>query len=118
MGQGKWKVIKKTQLLALHWQATECLASTHMGMPCQLLEILQNVICRHGGKSTGPWTQAGRDKLKQLQLKHGKNTKEKRLVAKKRAETGRKLRAVIKQTEMSLIDEDVFDRNWRKDWKL
>tara|TARA_B100001057_G_scaffold422643_1_gene444259 strand:+ start:560 stop:715 length:156 start_codon:yes stop_codon:yes gene_type:complete len=51
-------------------------------------------------------------------LKHGKYAKEKRLVAKKRAETGRKLRAVIKQTEISLIDEDVFDRNWRKDWKL
>ena len=81
---------QKRRLLALHWQATKCLARTHMGIPCQLLEILQNVICRHGGKSTGPRTQAGRNKLKQLHLKHGKYTKEKRLVAKKRAEVGRK----------------------------
>ena len=89
-----------------------------MGMPCQLLDIPQYVICRYGDKSTGPRTQAGRDKLKQLQLKHGKYTKEKRLASKKRAEIGRKLGAVIKQTEMNLIDEDVFDRNWRKDWEL
>ena len=55
---------------------------------------------------------------KQLHLKHGKCTKEKRLAAKKRAETGRKLRAEIKQIEVSLIEQGILTSNWRKYWKL
>ena len=60
----------------------------------------------------------GRDKLKQLHLRHEKCTKEKRLVVTKRAETGRKFRAEIKQIEASLIEQGMLESNWRKDWKL
>jgi hypothetical protein len=73
---------------------------------------------RHGGKSTGPRTQAGRDKIAALHTTHGKLTKEKREAAKKRAEIGRKVRAEIKQIEASLIEHGVLERGWRKDWKL
>jgi hypothetical protein len=73
---------------------------------------------RHGGKSTGPRTQAGRDKIAALHTTHVKLTKEKRQEAEKRAEIGRKVRAEIKQIEASLIEQGLLCRSWRKDWKL
>ena len=101
------------------WAGVRCGARTKVGGECQRPAVKRTGRCtRHGGKSTGAHTKAGRDKLKQLHLKHGKYTKEKRLVAKKRAETGRKLRAEIKQIEASLIEQGMLERNWRKDWKL
>ena len=72
---------------------------------------------RHGGKSTGPRTQAGRDKIAALHTTHGRFIKEKREAAKKRADVGRKVRAEIKQLEASLIEHGVLERNWRQDWK-
>jgi hypothetical protein len=73
---------------------------------------------RHGGKSTGAKTQAGRDKLAQLHLKHGRYTKENRQAAKTRAELCRKVRAEIKQIEKRLIQSGILNRDWRKDWEL
>ena len=73
---------------------------------------------RHGGKSSGAHTKDRRVKLKQLHLKHGKCTKEKQLAVKQRAETGRKLRAEIKQIEARLLEQGMLESNWRKDWKL
>ena len=101
------------------WPGVRCGARTKAGGECQRSAVKRTGRCtRHGGKATGARTQAGRDKLAQIHLKHGKYTKEKRLAAKKRAETGRKLRAEIKQIEASLIEQGMLERNWRKDWKL
>ncbi len=101
------------------WPGVRCGARTKAGGECQRPAVKWTGRCtRHGGKSSGAHTKAGRDKLKQLHWKHGKYTKEKRLAAKKRAETGRKLRAEIKQIEASLIEQGMLERNWRKDWKL
>jgi hypothetical protein len=53
-----------------------------------------------------------------LHTTHGRLTKEKRQEAKKRAETGRKVRAEIERIEASLVEQGVLNRNWRKDWQL
>ena len=96
-----------------------CGARTKAGGNCRRPAVKQTGRCtKHGGKSKGPRTQAGRDKLVLLHLKHGRYTKEKRQAAKKRAEIGRKVHAEIKQIEMRLIEQGVLKRNWLKDWKL
>ena len=101
------------------WPGVRCGARTKAGGACQRPAVKRTGRCtRHGGKSTGPRTQAGRDKLAQLHLKHGQLTKEKREAARKRAEVGRKVRAQIKEIETNLIEQGVLERNWRKDWKL
>ena len=93
------------------WPGVRCGARTKVGGKCQRPAVKQTGRCtRHGGKSTGAKTQAGRDKLAQLHLKHGRYTKEKCKAAKKRAE--------IKEIETSLIEQGVLERNWRQDWKL
>ena len=101
------------------WPGVRCGARTKSGGECQRPAVKRTGRCsRHGGKSTGPRTQAGRDKIAALHTTHGRRTKEKREAAEKRAEIGRKVRAEIKQIEASLIEQGVLERNWRKDWKL
>ena len=102
-----------------NWPGVRCGAKTRSGGKCQRPAVKQTGRCtRHGGKSTGAKTQAGRDKLAQLHLKHGRYTKEKRAAARKRADLGRKVRAEIKQIEANLIEQGVLERTWRKDWQL
>ena len=102
-----------------NWPGVRCGAKTRSGGKCQRPAVKQAGRCtRHGGESTGAKTQAGRDKLAQLHLRHGRYTKEKRKAAKKRAEVGRKVRAEIKEIETSLIEQGVLEPDWRQDWQL
>ena len=92
-------------------------ADKELGGECQRPAVKKTGRCtRHGGKSTGPRTQAGRNKIAALHTTHGKYTKAKRREAQKSAEVGRKVRAEIKLIETCLIEQGVLDRNWRKDW--
>ena len=105
--------------LGPNWPGVRCGAKTRSGGKCQRPAVKRTGRCtRHGGKSTGPRTQAGRDTIAALHTKHGKLTKAKRQQAEKRAEAGRKVRAEVKQIEASLIEQGVLERNWRQDWKL
>lgn len=102
-----------------NWPGVRCGAQTRAGGECQRPAVKRTGRCtRHGGKSTGPRTQAGRDKIAALHTKHGRLTKENCEAVKKRATAGRKVRAEIKQIEASLIEQGVLDRNWRKEWQL
>ena len=93
------------------WPGVRCGARTKAGGSCQRPAVKRTGRCsRHAGKSTGPRTQAGRDKIAALHTKHGRLTEEKRQAAKTRAE--------IKEIETNLIEQGVLERNWRHDWKL
>ena len=102
-----------------NWPGVRCGARTKAGGACQCPAVKRTGRCtRHGGKSTGPKTQAGRDKIAVLHTTHGRLTKEKRETAKKRAELGRKVRTEIKEIESSLIEQGLLCRSWRQNWKL
>ena len=99
------------------WTGIRCGARTQLGGECQRPAVKKTGRCtRHGGKSTGPRTQAGLNKIAALHTTHGKYTKAKRQEAQKRAEVGRRVRAEIKLIETCLIEQGVLDRNWCKDW--
>ena len=102
-----------------NWPGVRCGAKTKKGNACQRPAVKRTGKCtRHGGKSTGPRTQAGRDKIAALHTTHGRLTKEKRQEAKRRAAVGRKFRAEVKQIEASLIEQGLLCRIWRQNWKL
>ena len=102
-----------------NWPGVRCGARTKVGGECQRPAVKQKGRCtRHGGKSTGSRTQAGRDKIAALHTTHGRLTKEKRQAAKTRAVVGRKVRAEIKQIEASLIEQGLLCRSWRQNWRL
>jgi hypothetical protein len=102
-----------------NWPGIRCGARTKAGGECQRPAVKRTGRCtRHGGKSTGPRTQAGRDTIAALHSTHGRLTKEKRAAARKRDDLGRKVRAEIKQIEANLIEQGILERNWRQGWKL
>lgn len=100
-----------------NWPGKRCGAGTKTGGMCQRPAVKKTGRCtRHGGKSTGPRTQAGRDKIAARHTIHGRYSKAKRQEAQKRNESGRKIRTEIKQIENKLIQEGILDQNWRKGW--
>ena len=69
------------------WTGIRCGARTKLGGECQRPAVKKTGRCtRHGGKSTDPRTQAGRNKIAALHTTHGKYTKAKRQEAQKSAE--------------------------------
>jgi len=57
-------------------KAPRCGAKTRKGTPCQA-PAMKNGRCRlHGGKSTGPKTPEGVERIRQVHLKHGRYTKD------------------------------------------
>ena len=100
-----------------NWPGKRCGARTKTGGDCHRPALKKTGRCtRHGGKSTGPRTQAGRDKIATRHTIHGRFSKEKSQAAQKRSESGRKIRTEIKQIENKLIQEGLLDQNWRKVW--
>jgi len=69
----------------------------------------------HGGASTGPKTEDGLARLTAARTTHGKYTKEKRAIAKQRAEVGRQMRAELKELETWFLENGHLDKKWR-DW--
>jgi hypothetical protein len=101
------------------WPGKRCGAKTRKGTPCQAPAKLTVGRCRlHGGASTGPRTEEGLARLTAARTIHGKFTKEKREIAKRRAEQGRQMRGELKELETWFVDHSHLDKNWRQDWEL
>ena len=115
--KGKVTIGLKTRF-GPNWPGVRCGARTKVGGECQRPAVKRSGRCtRHGGKSTGPKSQAGRDKIAALHTKHGKLTKAKRQEAKKRAEVGRKVRAELAEIEAWALDLGHLDKDWRDKWE-
>ena len=78
-------------------KAPRCGAKTRKGTPC-LAPAMKNCRCRlHGGKSTGPKTPEGIERIRQAHLIHGRYTK--RAIAERKEFNNllRQLRGTIKE---------------------
>jgi hypothetical protein len=96
------------------WPGVRCGALTKAGGSCQRPAVKQTGRCtRHGGKSTGPRTQAGRDKIAALHTTHGRTTKAQCAKAKYRAEVGRRVRAELREIEQWALDHGHLSKTWR-----
>ena len=88
-----------------NWQGQRCGARTCRATECLKPALKDRNRCQlHGGKSCGATTLAGREKLAASKTKHGRFTKQKRAEAKRRAETGRRILAKLKQIERQILD--------------
>lgn len=102
-----------------NWPSQRCEARTRKGTPCQRPARLPVGRCRlHGGRSTGPTTEAGLARLIASKIKHGKFTKEKRAEATLRAEQGREMRAELLELETWFVDRGLLDKRWRDQFKI
>ena len=100
------------------WSGQRCGARTKAGTPCQRPAVQKTGRCtRHGGRSTGPRTEAGRARIAAAQIKHGLLMKEARAEAKRRAAVGREIRAELREIEMQAVAEGWLAANWREEFK-
>ena len=97
------------------WEGHRCGARTRAGTPCQRPAVKKTGRCtRHGGKSTGPRTEAGRARIAAAQTKHGRFTKEKRAEAKRNADVRLKIRAELEEIEAWALDRGHLETDWRE----
>ncbi|MBI78654.1 MAG: hypothetical protein CMM53_12935 [Rhodospirillaceae bacterium] len=62
--------------LGAHWPGQRCLAKTRKGTPCQNPVVTDRSRCRmHGGKSTGPRTPEGKQRIVDAHWKHGRRSR-------------------------------------------
>ena len=100
------------------WPGVRCGAKTEAGGECQRPAVKKTGRCtRHGGKSTGAKTQAGRDKIAQVHTTHGRTTKAERAKSKRRAEIGRQINAELKEIEQWAIGHGHLSHGWRDQFK-
>ena len=86
-----------------NWLEKRCLAKTRRGTPCQRPAFKHNGKCGlHGGLSTGAKTAAGLKKISDVNLKHGKYTKNKLKAQRYAAEVGRRILAELNRLELLL----------------
>lgn len=96
------------------WPGQRCGAKTRAGAPCQKPALRGRARCQlHGGKSTGPRTEAGRARIAAAQTTHGRLTKERRAEAKRRAQLGREIRAELKDIAARAVAYGWLDPNWK-----
>ena len=86
-----------------NWLGKRCLAKTRRGTPCQRPAFKHNGSCGlHGGLSTGAKTAAGLKKISDVNLKHGKYTKNKLKAQRYAAEVGHRILAELNRLELLL----------------
>ena len=105
----------KTWLYGPNWQGIKCEARTRKGTLCQRPGNKINGRCKlHGGRSTGPRTEAGLVRLAKSKTIHGCFTKAEREKAKHRAEVGRQVMRELKEIEQWALDHGHLNKDWRK----
>ena len=88
-----------------NWPGKRCLAETRRGTACQRAAYKHNGRCAlHGGRSTGPRTQRGLQRISEANLKHGRQTKDKLAAQRHAAEVGRRVMGELKRIEQQIVD--------------
>ena len=87
------------------WPGQRCGAKTRRGTACQRAAYKHNGRCAlHGGRSTGPKTQRGLQRISEANLKHGRQTKGKLAAQRHAAEVGRRVMSELKRLEQQIVD--------------
>ena len=87
------------------WPGQRCLAKTRRGTACLKPALKGKTRCAlHGGRSTGPRTQRGLQRISEANLKHGRQTKDKLAAQRHAAEVGRRVMGELKRLEQQIVD--------------
>jgi hypothetical protein len=101
-------------LYGTDWQGVRCEARTRRETLCQRPGTTRNGRCKlHGGRSSGPKTEAGLARLTASKTTHGRTTAEKRAQAKRKAQVGREVRAELREIEKWALDHGHLTKDWR-----
>ena len=88
-----------------NWPGIRCLEKTRRGTECQRAAYKHNGRCAlHDGRSTGPKTQRGLQRISEANLKHGRQTKDKLAAQRHAAGIGRRVMGELKRIEQQIVD--------------
>ena len=88
-----------------NWLGKRCIAKTRRGTARQRAACKHNGRCAlHGGRSTGPKTQRGLQRISRANLRHGRQTKDKLAAQRHAAEVGRRVMGELKRLEQQIMD--------------
>ena len=78
---------------------------TRRGTVCQRAAYKHNGrYALRGGRSTGPRTQRGLQRISEANLKHGRQTKDRLAAQRHAAEVGRRIMSELKRVEQKIVD--------------
>jgi hypothetical protein len=97
----------------LNWPGCRCGAKTRAGAPCQKPAIRGKARCQlHGGRSTGPRTQEGRQRIAAANLKHGRKTKERLKAQRERAAAHKQINLELRQQIELMKQQGFLPKDW------
>ena len=96
------------------WPGQRCGAKTRRGTECQKPALKGRTRCQlHGGKSTGPKTVEGRERVAAAHFKHGQRTKVQIAADRERAQANREIWAELRLQIEMMIRDGFLPRGYR-----
>jgi len=97
-----------------NWTGRRCGAKTRQGTACQKPTLKARTRCQlHGGKSTGPKTVEGRQRVSEAHYKHGRRTNTQVTADRERAQVNREIRAALRERINMMIQDGTLPKNYR-----
>lgn len=96
------------------WPGKRCGAKTRQGTPCEKPAIRGRERCQlHGGRSTGPMTEQGRQRVSEAHFKHGRRTSARVAADRERADANRQIRAALQERINMMITDGMLPKNYK-----
>jgi len=96
------------------WPGRRCLAKTRKGGACHKPALKNKSRCQlHGGRSTGPRTEAGRARISALHYKHGMRTNQRIASDRERAHAHREIWAALRERIALMIADGLLPKNYK-----
>ncbi len=96
------------------WQGRRCGAKTRQGTPCRKPALKGRTRCQlHGGRSTGPKTIEGRQRVSKAHFKHGQRTNARIAVDRARAQANREIWAALRERIALMIADGTLPKDYR-----
>jgi hypothetical protein len=96
------------------WPGERCGAKTRQSTPCQKAALKGRTRCQlHGGRSTGPKTIEGRQRVSEAHFKHGQRTNARVAADRARAQANREILAALRERIALMIADGTLPKNYR-----
>ena len=97
-----------------NWPGRRCGAKTRQSTPCQKAALKGRTRCQlHGGRSTGPKTIEGRQRVSEAHYKHGRRTNERIAADRERAKANREIWAALRERIALMIADGLLPKGYK-----
>lgn len=96
------------------WPGRRCGAKTRQSTPCRKPALKGHTRCQlHGGKSTGPKTIEGRQRVSEAHFKHGQRTNARIAADRERAQANREIWAALRERIALMVADGLLPKGYK-----